>query len=66
MAGAYCKYCDHRCFVLRTMPADARWMAGRTIHLATCAGGMKHDRRETGYDHATAINPLADASKGNR
>lgn len=59
MAGAYCRYCDHRCFVDRIMPADARWMPGQHVHLATCGAGAAHDRAATGYDYATAINPLA-------
>lgn len=48
MAGAYCQYCDRRCFVLRRLPDDQEW------HLATCAKGMEHDRQVTGYDHITA------------
>lgn len=57
--GAYCKYCDRRCFVLRTIPADAKGSyAGRTICLATCERGMAHDRESTSYDHTTAINPV--------
>jgi hypothetical protein len=63
MSGAYCRYCDHRCFVLRRLPADARGPhAGTTIHLATCARGMEHDRSVTGYDVDTAINPARHAS----
>lgn len=58
MAGAYCRYCDQRCFVARVMPADASWKPGEQVHLATCAQGMEHDRRGTGYDHTTAINPV--------
>jgi hypothetical protein len=53
MAGAYCKFCDHRCFVYRVLP-DNSW-AG---HMATCQRGMEHDRKMTGFDHTTAINPL--------
>lgn len=60
MAGPYCRYCDRRCFVSRTLPADARWKPGETVHLATCLGGMEHDRQRTGYDHTTATNPLGD------
>lgn len=59
MAGSYCKFCDRRCFVDRVMPAAARWNPGRSVHLATCAAGMAHDLEQTGYDHATAINPMA-------
>lgn len=54
MSGAYCQYCDRRCFVDRVLP-DGSWSG----HMATCLQGMEHDRRETGYDHTTAINPLA-------
>lgn len=54
MAGSYCRYCGHRCFVLRRLP-DRSWSG----HMATCPDGMAHDRRETGHDHTTAVNPLA-------
>lgn len=60
MAGAYCKFCDRRCFVSRTMPADARWLPGAAVHLATCRLGMEHDREHTGYDQTTAINPAVE------
>jgi hypothetical protein len=57
--GAYCRYCDRRCFLPRTLPADAKGdYAGMTIHLATCTRGMERDREVTGYDHTTAINPV--------
>lgn len=52
--GPYCKFCEHRCFVLRDLP-DRSWSG----LMATCAGGMRHDRRETGHDHTTAVNPVA-------
>ena len=51
MAGAYCRYCDHRCFVLRRLKDGTEW------HLATCTAGMAHDRLVTGEDSSTAINP---------
>lgn len=51
MAGAYCRFCGHRCFVDRVLP-DFSWSG----HLATCAGGMAHDRKSCGYDHTTALN----------
>jgi hypothetical protein len=54
MAGAYCKFCDRRCFVYRELP-DGSWCG----HMATCRMGMQHDREQTGYDHTTAINPYA-------
>lgn len=53
MAGAYCQFCDKRCFVARTLP-DGSWSG----HMATCVAGMAHDRAVTGHDHTTAINPL--------
>ena len=59
MAGAYCHYCNHRCFVLRRVPDDARsWGAGQTIHMATCKRGRQHDMSSTGYDFEGAINPV--------
>ena len=54
MAGSYCRYCGHRCFVYRVVP-DGSW-AG---HMATCHDGAAHDRSVLGFDHKTAINPLA-------
>jgi len=55
MAGAYCKFCQQRCFVLRTVPSGPR--RGWTGQLATCPAGMEWDRKQTGHDHATALNP---------
>ncbi len=60
MAGAYCRFCDSRCFVLREL-AD-----GRQIHLATCAAGAAHDREVTGEDYRTAKNPVAQAEEPRR
>lgn len=51
MAGAYCKFCGDRCFVLRWIPNS------HVSHLATCERGMALDRERTGYDHTTAFNP---------
>lgn len=59
MAGAYCRYCDHRCFVDRVLP-DFSWSG----HMATCAQGMAHDRAVTGYDHSTALNLIAPVPDG--
>jgi hypothetical protein len=59
MAGAYCRYCDHRCFVHRVLP-DFSWSG----HLATCAKGMAHDRKSLGYDHTTALNLIAPIPDG--
>lgn len=58
MAGAYCKFCGRRCFVLRVIPDGPE--KGWEGHLATCQRGMEHDREQTGYDHTTAINPITD------
>lgn len=58
MAGAYCKYCDHRCFVYRVIPAEPGVRSEWGGHLATCARGKQHDREVTGYDADTAINPV--------
>lgn len=57
--GPYCKFCDHRCFVVRQIPGRENDPTAPTI-LATCPDGMALDRERTGYDHRTAINPLAD------
>ncbi len=50
--GPYCKFCDRRCFVPRTL-AD-----GRTLILATCQRGAEYDREQCGQDHETAIDPV--------
>ena len=52
MPGAYCRYCDHRCFVDRVLPDT-----GRRLHMATCPAGKDHDRTVSGFDADTAINP---------
>lgn len=57
MAGAYCKFCGRRCFVERILPAGPH--EPRRLHMATCPAGMEHDRKATGYDQTTAINPHA-------
>ena len=54
MAGVYCKFCDHRCFVYRIVPGS------NVTHLATCAAGMAFDREQLGVDHTTAVNPAAE------
>jgi hypothetical protein len=58
MAGAYCRYCDRRCFVLRVIPGGP--LKGRSFHLATCQPGMAHDLKATGFTHLTAVNPVTD------
>lgn len=55
MAGAYCNFCGHRCFVYRVIPDGPK--AGWAGHLATCHQGMEHDREQTGHDYITAGNP---------
>ncbi len=55
MAGVYCGYCGLRCFVYREVFRDGvRFWAG---HMATCSGGMEHDRRGFGIDYTQAHNP---------
>jgi len=56
MAGAYCKYCTRRCFVARQVIVGGElvWSG----HMATCAGGMEHDRKALGMDSAEAHNPI--------
>lgn len=56
MAGAYCKFCNRRCFVYRIIPDGPR--QGWGGHLTTCVDGMAHDLKETGHTHITAINPV--------
>lgn len=52
--GPYCRYCDMRCSVLRTV------RDGRTLLLATCSTGRVHDLGKLGEDHSTAVNPIKD------
>lgn len=60
MAGAYCKFCDRRCFVLRVIPGGPQ--KGWQGHLATCTRGKEHDRTQTGgFDADTALNPVTQA-----
>ena len=58
MAGAYCKFCGTRCFVLRVIPDGP--CKGWTGHLATCQRGMMHDFGKTGHTHITAVNPVTE------
>lgn len=55
MAGAYCQYCDHRCFVDRQVFKDGKrvWSG----HMATCTKGAEHDRKSLGVDFRDAYNP---------
>ena len=63
MSGAYCQFCDRRCFVDRRLPSDASSpYAGQVIHLATCVHGKAYDRAKTGHDAASAINPYVGAT----
>jgi hypothetical protein len=58
MAGAYCKFCGQRCFVLRVIPDGPS--KGWEGHMATCGPGMAYDREKTGHTHKTAVNPVTD------
>lgn len=58
--GPYCIFCNTRCFLER------RLKDGRTVLLATCAAGMRRDRRKVGEDHTTAINPVTGEPGGDR
>jgi hypothetical protein len=58
MAGAYCKFCGRRCFVLRVIPDGPE--KGWAGHLATCQGGMAYDLKVMGHTHLTAVNPITD------
>lgn len=62
MAGAYCRYCDRRCFVYRQVivGGEVVW-AG---HMATCQRGRDHDRASIGVDFAAAHNPQVEAPDG--
>lgn len=53
--GPYCNFCDMRCFVPRIL------RDGRSMILATCTAGMRHDHEATGEDHTTALNPATTA-----
>lgn len=57
MAGAYCRFCDHRCFVYRHVLDESNRLvfAG---HLATCPEGKAFDRAKLGADADTAWNPI--------
>lgn len=58
MAGAYCRYCNLRCFVARQVIVGGLLVwAG---HMATCQRGKQHDRAALGMDSATAHNPVWD------
>lgn len=50
--GPYCRYCDHRCFVLRVLPG------GEQALMATCKRGMERDLLVAGHTHRTASNPI--------
>ncbi len=55
MAGAYCQFCGHRCFVYREIREAGRveWSG----HMATCREGAEHDRVVLGADFRSAHNP---------
>jgi len=57
MAGAYCKFCNTRCFVYRQVIVGGELVwAG---HMATCPKGKAHDRSVLATDADTAHNPMA-------
>lgn len=57
MAGAYCMFCDQRCFVYRQVIVGGELMwAG---HMATCERGRAHDKKHLGVDFEAAYNPAA-------
>lgn len=60
MAGSYCNYCNHRCFVYRQVIVDGKiiWEG----HMATCDEGAAHSRSLHGVDHSQAHNPYANRS----
>lgn len=58
--GPYCKFCGQRCFVPRVL------RDGRSMILATCYSGMKHDRVKVGQDHTTALNPVTEQAEVER
>lgn len=55
MAGAYCNYCGHRCFVARQVIVGGHvlWSG----HMATCVAGKAHDKKVLGQDSTAAHNP---------
>lgn len=58
MAGAYCRFCTFRCFVIRVIPDGPE--KGKSFHLATCRPGMEHDLKVIDHTHITAINPVTE------
>lgn len=59
MAGAYCMFCDQRCFVSRIVPGGL--YMGTSWHMATCPEGKKHDAMSTdGYNADNSLNPVTD------
>lgn len=70
MAGAYCVFCDRRCFVYREVieNGEVTWSG----HMATCHEGRAHDRKMLGVDADGAYNPAHrprpddDPTPGNR
>jgi hypothetical protein len=60
MAGAYCRFCDHRCFVYRQVIVGGELVwAG---HMATCYDGRAWDRSKLGVDFEGAHNPHAESA----
>lgn len=57
MAGSYCRYCDHRCFVYREVivGGELLWSG----HMATCPKGAEHCKSVLGVTYREAHNPYA-------
>lgn len=55
MAGAYCKFCDRRCFVYREIIVVGQVLWGG--HMATCPAGKAFDLKVAGRNADTAYNP---------
>lgn len=55
MPGSYCKFCDRRCFVFRTVivGGEVLWSG----HMATCSKGRAFDKSKLGVDCDGAHNP---------
>jgi hypothetical protein len=58
MAGAYCRYCDHRCFVDRTLP-DFSWGGHTTaLNLIAPAPNGLHLRQVGDSDTSEKERPM--------
>jgi hypothetical protein len=61
MPGAYCRYCNQRCFVFRQVIVGGEivWQG----HMATCRHGKEHDRSVLNVDASQAHNPYAESTQ---